>query len=59
MNISALDRLRLFLRPPGRGLHTNSTGGSYAIPVLQKLYGTCANKEVSDAWEETLQRIRR
>ncbi|MSP19865.1 MAG: arginase family protein [Bdellovibrionales bacterium] len=59
MNISALDRLRLFLRPPGRGLHTNSTGGGYAIPVLQKLYGTGANKEVSDAWEETLQRIRR
>jgi len=59
MTISALDRLRLFLRPPGRGLHTNSTGGGYAVPVLKKLYGTDGAKEVSDAWEESLQRIRR
>jgi agmatinase len=59
MTISAIDRLRLFLRPPGRGLHTNSTGGGYAVPVLQKLYGSDSAKEVNDAWEESLQRIRR
>ncbi|MBM4303494.1 MAG: arginase family protein [Deltaproteobacteria bacterium] len=59
MNISALDRLRLFLRPPGRGLHTNSTGGGYATPVLKKLYGTDSNKEVMAAWEESLQKLRR
>ncbi len=59
MTISAIDRLRLFLRPPGRGLHTNSTGGGYALPVLKKLYGTESSKEVTDAWEESLQRIRR
>ena len=59
MTISALDRLRLFLRPPGRGLHTNSTGGWYAAPVLKKLYGTDSHKEVIDAWEESLQKLRR
>ncbi|NBY20528.1 arginase family protein [bacterium] len=59
MTISALDRLRLFLRPPGRGLHTNSTGSGYAVPVLKKLYGTESTKEIGDAWEESLQRIRR
>ncbi|MFM8315313.1 MAG: arginase family protein [Deltaproteobacteria bacterium] len=59
MTISALDRLRLFLRPPGRGLHTNSTGGWYAASVLKKLYGTDSPKEISEKWEESLQKIRR
>jgi arginase family enzyme len=59
MTTSAIDRLRLFLRPPGKGLHTNSTGGWYASPLLKKLYGTDSPKEVAEAWEESLQRIRR
>ncbi len=59
MALSALDRLRLFLRPPGRGIATFSTGGGLANPLLQKLYGTDQAQAVSEAWEETLQRIRR
>lgn len=58
-SLSAIDRLRLFLRPPGRGIWTASTGGGYASSVLKKLYGTDSPKEVNVAWEEGLQRLRR
>jgi arginase family enzyme len=59
MALSALDRLRLFLRPPGRGIATFSTGAGFASPLLKKLYGTDEGEAVAEAWEETLQRIRR
>lgn len=57
--ISALDRIRLFLRPPGKGLYTQSTGGGYAQMLLKTIYGTDSAKDVHDAWEEGLQKIRR
>ncbi len=59
MPLSALDRLRLFLRPPGRGIATFSTGGGMARPLLMKLYGTDQSEAIQEAWEEALQRIRR
>ena len=59
MAISALDRLRLFLRPPGRGIWTQSTGAGYAAILLKQLYGTDSPKEIQSAWEDSLQRIRR
>ena len=58
-SLSSLDRLRLFLRPPGRGIPTISTGGGHAAPLLHELYGTDQVKEVQSAWEDSLQRIRR
>ena len=59
MPLSAIDRLRLFLRPPGRGIYTSSTGGSYAAVLLKQLYGTEVAKDIQSAWEDSLQRIRR
>lgn len=56
--LSAIDRLRLFLRPPGRGLYTYSTGGGHAAPLLQALYGSAQAADVSRAWEDALARIR-
>lgn len=58
-SLSALDKLRWFLRPPGRGLYTHSTGGGYAAPLHQALYGTSSAVQVQSAWEDELQRIRR
>lgn len=57
--LSAIDRLRAFLRPPGKGLYTHSTGGGYASALLKMIYGTDSPKEVQDAWEDGFQRIRR
>lgn len=57
--LSALDRLRLFLRPPGRGIYIHSTGGGYASPLLMRLYGTDKSPEVQEAWEDSIQKIRR
>lgn len=59
MALSAIEKLRLFLRPPGKGIYTPSTGGGYASRLLEKLYGTSDHKEVQLAFEEGLQRIRR
>lgn len=59
MALSALDRLRLFLRPPGKGIHTVSAGGGYAAPLLWSLYGTDSPSQIQSAWEDSLQRIRR
>lgn len=59
MALSALDRLRVFLRPPGRGVATFSSGAGLARPLLLKLYGTEASDAIETAWEDTLQRIRR
>lgn len=59
MNLTALDKLRLFLRPPGKGIYTPSTGGGYAQRLHQTLYGTSDPKQVQDAWEENFQKIRR
>jgi agmatinase len=58
-SLSALERLRAFLRPPGKGIWTQSTGGGYASILLKLLYGTDNPKEVGEAWEEGLQRLRR
>lgn len=57
--LSAIDRLRLFLRPPGRGLYTISTGGGYAARLLKTLYGSIEAGVVQRAWEDDLQRVRR
>jgi len=59
MNLPALERLRLFLRPPGRGIYSVSTGGGYALPLLRGIYGVDQPKEVQTAWEDSLQRVRR
>lgn len=59
MALSALEKLRLFLRPPGKGIYTPSTGGGYATRLLERLYGTSDHKEVQVAWEDCLQRLRR
>ncbi len=57
--LSAMDRLRLFLRPPGRGLLTLSTGGGWAASLAKKIYGSDDPKIVASGWEDTLQKIRR
>ncbi len=57
--LSPLDRLRVFLRPPGKGLYTHSTGGGYATDLLRTLYGSDSPKTIERAWEDDLQRIRR
>lgn len=59
MSLAALEKIRLFLRPPGKGLYTASTGGGYASRLLTRLYGSADPKIVSEAWEETLQKLRR
>ncbi len=58
-SLSAIDRLRLFLRPPGRGLLTVSTGGGWANHLAKELYGSDNPTVVAGAWEDTLQKIRR
>lgn len=58
-SLSAVDRLRAFLRPPGKGLYVHSTGNPHADAILKAVYGTNDAKEVQDAWEDSLQRIRR
>lgn len=57
--LPALDRLRCFLRPPGLGIPTVSTGGGYAARLLERLYGSSAPGAVQTAWEDELQRLRR
>lgn len=57
--LSAIDRLRAFLRPPGKGLYTHSAGAGFAQELLTQIYGTYNHKEVQDKWEEGFQRIRR
>ena len=59
MTIPAIDRLRFFLRPPGRGLYTHSTGGGYAQQLLRKLYRTEDDAEAQRLWEDSLQKVRR
>lgn len=59
MNLPALERLRLFLRPPGRGIYTVSTGGGYAVPLLRAMYGSDEPSAVQRAWEDSLQKVRR
>ncbi len=58
-NLSSLDRLRLFLRPPGRGMLTVSTGGDWASRLAKLLYGSDSPAVVASAWEDSLQKIRR
>lgn len=58
MALTPLDKLRLFLRPPGKGLATFSTGGGYAKPLHRKLYGTDDPSKIQSYWEDTLQKIR-
>ncbi|NBV49789.1 arginase family protein [bacterium] len=59
MGLTALDKLRLFLRAPGQGIYTPSTGGGYAARLQQKLYGTTDPKQILAAWDEGFQKIRR
>lgn len=59
MPLSALDRLRLFLRPPGRGIYIHSTGGGFAARVHRRLYGTDDPAAVQTQWEDDLQKVRR
>jgi len=59
MMLPALERLRLFLRPPGRGIYTVSTGGGYAVPLLRGIYGSEEPTVVQRAWEDSLQKVRR
>lgn len=58
-SLSSLDRLRLFLRPPGQGLLTVSTGGDWASRLATRLYGSDSPTVVASGWEDTLQKIRR
>lgn len=55
--LSASEKLRLFLRPPGRGILTVSTGGGYAENLLKLSYGTSEPAAVQKAWESSLTRI--
>lgn len=57
--LTAIERLKLFLRPAGRGIYTVSTGGGHAAPLLQAFYGSTDPQTVQDAWLENLQKIRR
>lgn len=57
--LTALDKLRLFLRPPGQGIFTPSTGGAYAARLLSCLFQTTDQKLIHDSWEEQFQKIRR
>lgn len=59
MALSALDKLRLFLRPPGRGIYTHSTGGGFAARLQKRLYGTDDATAVQTQWEDDLQKVRR
>ncbi|NBX76073.1 MAG: arginase family protein [Proteobacteria bacterium] len=59
MALTALDKLRLFLRVPGQGIYTPSTGGGYAQRLQQALFGTLDPKQIQQAWEEQFQKIRR
>lgn len=59
MSLTALDKLRLFLRPPGQGIYTPSTGGGYAQRLQNVLFQTQDPKRVQEAWEESFQKIRR
>ena len=57
--LSGLERLRLFLRPPGKGIYTVSTGGGYAATLLKVLYGSSDPVNVQNHWEEALSKVRR
>ena len=59
MGLAALEKLRLFLRAPGLGIYTPSTGGGYAKRLHQALFSTDDPKRATEAWEEQLQKIRR
>lgn len=57
--LTALDKLRLFLRPPGQGIFTPSTGGGYAQRLLSRLFESSDLKTIHEKWEEQFQKIRR
>jgi len=57
--LTALDKLRLFLRPPGQGVYTPSTGGSYAFRLLSRWYESSDPRLIQEKWEEQFQKIRR
>lgn len=59
MKPARLERLRLLLRPPGKGILTFSTGGGYASRVLKMLYGTDEEDDARNSWLDSLQKIRR
>jgi len=52
-----MQRLQLFLRPPGRGIYIHSTGEGYAAPLLKRLYGTDDPERAKRAWLRSLERI--
>lgn len=61
MTDNALDLLHAFLRPPGRGIWIDSTGGGREIPILRALYGTMPGESCdafNDAWRSSLEGIR-
>lgn len=57
--LTPLDKLRLFLRPPGQGIFTPSTGGGYALRLLTRLFESSDPKCIQNKWEEQFQKIRR
>ncbi|MCB0405893.1 MAG: arginase family protein [Bdellovibrionales bacterium] len=57
MSLSAKEKLRLYLRPAGRGIYTPSSGAGYAKPMQRLLYGTEAAPEVEKKWQQSLDAV--
>lgn len=57
--IAALDRLRVFLKPAGKGIPIFSTGAGYAATLHRMLYKTDVPSEVEVQWEESLLKVSR
>lgn len=52
-----LQKLTLFLRPPGKGVFTVSTGSDLASSLWQTIYKTSDEKNVLSQWQKKLQNI--
>ncbi|MCB0416144.1 MAG: arginase family protein [Bdellovibrionaceae bacterium] len=58
MSLSAQEKLRLYLRPAGRGIYTPSSGAGHAKPMQRLLYGTEVAAEAEKKWQQSLDALK-
>ncbi len=52
-----LNKLKLFLRPPGGGIYAVSSGSDIALPLWKSIYKTTQDNKVFSIWKKNLQNI--
>ena len=55
--MTPLNKLKLFLRPPGSGIYTVSSGREIALPLWKLIFKTTKESSVINQWQKNLHKI--